>query len=76
RAEAWYPGGEAGLGGRARARAAAAPADSVVIDAATHELVVRFRRRESGLYGEAPYVEEWKTLPPRLHDDRSLEVTV
>jgi len=27
-----------------------------------------FRRRETGTYGEAPWVEEWKPLPPRLHD--------
>jgi hypothetical protein len=27
-----------------------------------------FRRRETGFYGAAPYVEEWKPLPPRLHD--------
>ncbi len=27
-----------------------------------------FRRRETGTYGSAPYVEEWKPLPPRLHD--------
>ena len=27
-----------------------------------------FRRRETGIYGDAPYVEEWKPLPPRLHD--------
>ncbi len=27
-----------------------------------------FRRRETGTYGEVPYVEEWKPLPPRLHD--------
>jgi formylglycine-generating enzyme required for sulfatase activity len=27
-----------------------------------------FRRRETGTYGEAPYVDEWKPLPPRLHD--------
>jgi formylglycine-generating enzyme len=27
-----------------------------------------FRRRETGTYGDAPYVEEWKPLPPRLHD--------
>jgi hypothetical protein len=27
-----------------------------------------FRRRENGTYGEAPFVEEWKPLPPRLHD--------
>ena len=29
-----------------------------------------FRRRETGAYGEAPYVEEWKPLPPRLHSLR------
>jgi hypothetical protein len=34
------------------------------------ELRVRFRRRETGFYQGAPYVEEWKPLPPRLHDDR------
>jgi sulfatase modifying factor 1 len=28
----------------------------------------RFRRRETGTYTEVPYVEEWKPLPPRLHD--------
>jgi formylglycine-generating enzyme required for sulfatase activity len=27
-----------------------------------------FRRRETGSYGEAPFVDEWKPLPPRLHD--------
>ena len=27
-----------------------------------------FRRRETGIYGEVPYVDEWKPLPPRLHD--------
>ncbi len=31
-------------------------------------LTAVFRRRETGVYGEAPYVEEWKPLPPRLHD--------
>jgi sulfatase modifying factor 1 len=31
-------------------------------------LTAIFRRRETGIYGEAPYVEEWKPLPPRLHD--------
>ena len=30
--------------------------------------VAVFRRRETGTYDEAPYVEEWKPLPPRLHD--------
>jgi formylglycine-generating enzyme len=27
-----------------------------------------FRRRETGTYAEAPFVDEWKPLPPRLHD--------
>jgi len=31
-------------------------------------LRARFRRRETGVYGAVPYVEEWKPLPPRLHD--------
>jgi hypothetical protein len=31
-------------------------------------LRARFRRRETGCYGDVPYVEEWKPLPPRLHD--------
>jgi hypothetical protein len=31
-------------------------------------VTARFRRRETGWYGEIPYVEEWKPLPPRLHD--------
>ncbi len=31
-------------------------------------LTAVFRRRETGTYGDAPYVEEWKPLPPRLHD--------
>jgi hypothetical protein len=31
-------------------------------------LRLAYRRRETGMYGGAPYVEEWKPLPPRLHD--------
>lgn len=34
------------------------------------DLVVRWRQRETGLYEDAPYVEDWKPLPPRLHQDR------
>jgi hypothetical protein len=37
------------------------------VDGGRHELVVHHRVRETGLYGEAPYVDEWKPLPPRLH---------
>ena len=31
-------------------------------------LTAVFRRRETGNYDEVPWVEEWKPLPPRLHD--------
>lgn len=34
------------------------------------ELAIVHRRRETGLYDGAPYVDEWKPLPPRLHDAR------
>ncbi|GAA2810015.1 SUMF1/EgtB/PvdO family nonheme iron enzyme [Kribbella solani] len=40
----------------------------VEVPAGERTLTVRHRRRETGLYGTAPYVEEWKPLPPRLHD--------
>ena len=30
-------------------------------------LTVTSRLRETGLYGGAPFVDEWKPLPPRLH---------
>jgi hypothetical protein len=36
-------------------------------------LTAVFRRRETGTYGDAPYVEEWKPLPPRLHDVVAVE---
>ena len=45
----------------------------VLIPAGQHLLTVRFRARETGMYDGAPYVEEWKPLPPRLHDQRTLE---
>lgn len=39
----------------------------VVVAAGTYSLRVVHRVRETGLYGEAPFVEEWKPSPPRLH---------
>lgn len=47
--------------------------DTVVVPAGEHVLTVRFRQRETGMYDGAPYVDEWKPLPPRLHDQRTLE---
>ena len=50
--------------------------DAVAVPGGEHELTVRFRRRETGLYDVAPYVEEWKPLPPRLHDPVSMTRSV
>ncbi len=50
-----------------------APVASVRIVRGSYPLRQTYRRRETGWYGRAPYVEEWKPLPPRLHDDRSEE---
>jgi hypothetical protein len=47
--------------------------DAVPVNAGEHVLTVRFRARETGMYEGAPYVDEWKPLPPRLHDQRTLE---
>jgi hypothetical protein len=44
---------------------------TVAVPAGERVLKVRHRRRETGLYDQAPYVEEWKPLPPRLHDQRT-----
>ena len=49
------------------ATAASVPAGMAAVD--PRPLRARFRRRETGTYGEAPYVEEWKPLAPRLHDE-------
>lgn len=47
--------------------------ETVPVPAGSHPLTVRYRCRETGLYGEAPFVDEWKPLPPRLHDLRTAE---
>lgn len=45
----------------------------VRVDAGEYTLTVEYRMRETGMYQGAPYVNEWKPLPPRLHDVRTLE---
>src|SRR5439155_5197003 len=50
-----------------RAVASAVPDGMVACPAPGAQTAV-FRRRETGAYDEAPYVEEWKPLPSRLHD--------
>lgn len=53
-----------------------APAGTATVAAGRYELLVRYRARETGLYGEAPYIDEWKPLPPRLHHTATLTRTV
>jgi formylglycine-generating enzyme len=50
------------------ARSDAVPPGFVVGPTPPERVTAVFRRRETGTYGEAPYVDEWKPLPPRLHD--------
>jgi hypothetical protein len=45
----------------------AVPAGMVAVGGGRRSLTVHYRQRETGLYGGAPYVDEWKPLPPRLH---------
>jgi Sulfatase-modifying factor enzyme 1 len=54
-----------------RAEVARVPQGMVAVE--PRPVVARFRRRETGVYGEVPYVEEWKPLPPRLHDFVTVE---
>tara|TARA_R110002051_G_scaffold72905_5_gene131809 strand:- start:743 stop:2617 length:1875 start_codon:yes stop_codon:yes gene_type:complete len=50
--------------------------ENIVVPAGEHTVPIAFRRRETGSYHGAPYVEEWKPLPPRLHDYRTETVDV
>ncbi|MGG7509275.1 ADP-ribosylglycohydrolase family protein [Plantibacter sp. YIM 135249] len=52
------------------------PSDVVAVHGGLHRLPFEYRRRETGTYQGAPYVEEWKPLPPRLHDPRSETIEV
>ncbi|WP_260979990.1 SUMF1/EgtB/PvdO family nonheme iron enzyme [Agrococcus jejuensis] len=73
--DATFPAREAALVPHARSTGVA-PADAVRLRPGTRTQTIEWRRRETGLEGEAPYVEEWKPLPPRLHDVQRLERTV
>ena len=46
------------------------------VPAGQHVLTVRHRCRETGIYDDAPFVDEWMALPPRLHDLRTLDRSV
>ncbi|MEI3845624.1 MULTISPECIES: SUMF1/EgtB/PvdO family nonheme iron enzyme [Microbacterium] len=49
------------------------PGPGVDLPEGPYALTVRYRARETGMYQGAPYVDEWKPLPPRLHDARTLQ---
>ena len=49
------------------ARHTSIPAGMVAVDWPGGDIEVSYRLRETGLYGEAPFIDEWKPLPPRLH---------
>lgn len=74
--DASFPAREAIRVVPARSASQLAPAAVVRVEPGRRTVTVAFRRRETGFYQGAPYVEEWKPLPPRLHDDReeTLEV--
>jgi len=63
---------------RSRFTGAGSHVGVVPVAAGDYALPFRYRRRETGTYQGAPYVEEWKPLAPRLHDDREeiIEVTL
>lgn len=43
------------------------PQGMIAVDWQGGDLTMTHRLRETGLYGEAPFIDEWKPLPPRLH---------
>jgi Sulfatase-modifying factor enzyme 1 len=51
---------------------ATVPDGMVAVPGGRHSLTIDYRLRETGLYGESPYVDEWKPLPPRLHQPVTL----
>jgi formylglycine-generating enzyme required for sulfatase activity len=66
--DAAFPAREASRVPAPVVRAGQVPDGMVEVPAAPARTTAVFRRRETGTYGEAPYVDEWKPLPPRLHD--------
>jgi hypothetical protein len=74
---------DAGFPGRLPARVAATGSrngepdgESIALTPGRHTLTVRYRLRETGMYSGAPFVEQWKPLPPRLHAEVSEEHTI
>ena len=49
---------------------------AITVEPGARELRVTWRQRETGLYEDAAYVDDWKPLPPRLHQLREETRTV
>ncbi len=76
-ADSAFPARLRALGRRhARRRARHFPTPTSYARRGHYDVTVRYRLRETGMYGGAPFVEEWKPLPPRLHADMSEPHTV
>lgn len=43
------------------------PEGMIRVAGGARALMVRYRLRETGMYGSAPFVDAWKPLPPLLH---------
>jgi formylglycine-generating enzyme required for sulfatase activity len=50
-----------------RTSASGIPAGMFAIPAGRRTLTIRYRLRETGMYGGAPFTDLWKPLPPLLH---------
>ena len=59
-----------------RSSAAVPQGGMQAIAAGSRTLTISHLVRETGMYGGAPFVEEWKPLPPRLHAMAEEQVTV
>ncbi len=70
------PGSPGGPSRRGRSASRRPPAGAHRGPPGDTALTVRYRLRETGMYDGAPFVEEWKPLPPRLHADVSEQHTV
>ncbi len=60
----------------ARSTSKVVPRTAINLAPGRRQLTVTYRQRETGMYDGAPYVEEWKPLPPRLHAAMSTVVDV
>jgi formylglycine-generating enzyme len=49
---------------------------AIRVESGRRRLTISYRQRETGMYETAPYIDDWKPLPPRLHGIRTDTRTV